>query len=331
MSSEFDRLPDFEPSRLGSTPAANPVQEFLDERGLPWRESMADLARRFGVRPHPSYDWDVVLLDPESMRLPGRLFPLAANATRLGAPFPPDYFFTHVWVGDDPLANIECAAAAISTRLGAAPVGRRWNTLMCEWVAGPASIRLTGYPPSLQTLQSSNPSHDRDPRLKTACHVSVYPGFRPPLAEHERVWIATATEVSRIRGAHVAESVAALDRARPSPLAVEFARNPVAECGGFLGKIALSGDGKALIVCGAELLVIPLERVVRVNVSKMTRAKGPGGSWVSLACIDDADASKEKNIQVSGGSGPDDLDAFAQRLARRIGKPVEIEAAQPDM
>lgn len=310
----------------------NAVQAFLDEFSFPWRSSMAELTARYGIATHPAFDWDVVLIDERSVPFPGMIYPIHANAFRVTSEYPTDYYSTHIWVADDPLENLRSAEAFISGYLGpASPRSEgRANEYTREWVQGPAAIRLDAVPDSLRPVPITNPTHGRDPRLKTGCSISVYPGYRPALSAAERAWVTTAHPSLSLHGDHLASSIEALNDARPSMLDVEFARDPIPECEGLLGTLGISADGDAMVVCGRIFLVIPLNRVLRVEVDKLYPARGPGGSWAKLVCMDPQSDDGEKSIALCHRRRPDELDEFAARLAAQMARPVVFNRPTED-
>ena len=310
----------------------NAVHAFLDEFSFPWRDSMAELTARYGIVRHPVYDWDVILIDEGTVPFPSMLFPIHANAHRVTSEYPSDYYSTHVWISDDPLENLHAAEAFVTRHLGPALPASYGvaDEYAREWVSGPAAVSLRAFPAGPRPYPVVNPAHERDPRLRTACSVSIYPGYRPPLSEPERIWIRTARPLLRLCGERPARSWQELDSARPSVLDVEFARDPVPECERLLGALSLSGDGEGVVVCGNGLLVVPVAHVLRVEVDKLFPARGPGGSTVRLVCTDPHSGSGEKRIGLSSGRRPDELDGFAARLGSWIACPVVFGDPIPD-
>lgn len=289
---------------------------------------MAELAARFGVAKHPVYGWDVILIRQGQIPFPGMIVPIHTNAFRISSEHPSDIYSTHVWVGDDPLKNLQVAEAFVSQRLGPAlPGGAEYAR---EWKAGPAALKLSVFPDALRPYPMTNPAHERDPRLKTACSICITPGYRAILSAVELARVRSARILLRLQGERVADSIGALDEARPSPLDAEFARDPVPECERLLGTIALSSDGETIVMCGRALLLIPMSEVVRVEVRKLYPARGPGGSWAQLVCRDPYAADGERSIGLCEGRQANGLDEFAARLSVMIEKPVVINDALPD-
>lgn len=309
----------------------NPLQAWLDEREFPWRDSLGQLIDRFGMKTHPAYQWDMVAV-PCPLPLQGLIFPLAAQAfSNNNRHVPPDRFSAEIWLNDDPLTNLRYVADIISPLLGPAPLGcMASNAIGCRWQAGPASLSLTSFPPAMQSFYAgNNPSHERDPRLKTACHLSLEPGYRQPLSPQERGWLDSFVDIMPVTGKAVHDLLALRD-ASPGAGAAPFVREPVAACAPLLGRIGQSADGEGLIVCAGNLLLIPLRRVIGVRVMKLTKAKGPGGSWLNLTYHADDLGQEAPSLWLCAGSGPDDMDDLAIHLGQAIGKPVEIEPAYAD-
>ena len=182
-------------SRLGPTPdehtgldgiadARASIRSVLDRLGLPWRDTRAALAERYGVRAHAAYSWNVV-------EVPGRpvsalLWPMSVQMlAQYPAGYPAGRFSGAASFSDDADLNIEGAAEELSVLLGATTIQARYNTRQCEWRAGAASVRLTCWPAALQTSRPHNQAHNREPRLIAACHVEVTTGFRPAASPQE--------------------------------------------------------------------------------------------------------------------------------------------------
>lgn len=127
-----------------------------------------------------------------------------------------------------------------------------------------------------------------------------------------------------------ATSTGELDAARPGVIETEFARDSNPECERLLGSVALTDDRKAVIVCARTLLVVPRDRVVRVEVNRNYPARGPGGSHAVLVCSDPASDSGEASIDLCRADLTDGLNHFATALAALISKPVQINPAQPN-
>lgn len=71
-----------------------------------------------------------------------------------------------------------------------------------------------------------------------------------------------------------------------------------------------------------------LKSVTAVRVSKLTRARGPAGSWLDLICVDEASDDGLSAVTVLEKSRTDQLDGRARRLGATLGVPVDIRPAQ---
>ena len=94
----------FAPRPPPSRPPAsgNPILDWLDGAGLPWRLPRAELAARFGVSADNPYRWDLVCLDVSPPPLAGLLRPFSVQMSPRFSPLmPPGSLSAHVHVGDD--------------------------------------------------------------------------------------------------------------------------------------------------------------------------------------------------------------------------------------
>lgn len=310
-------------------PSENRVHRMLDELGVPWAVPLREMPPRFGVTRHPVYDWDVITLPLPRLALPGMLFPLSTNAFRLATPSPADVFSTAVSVADDPRINVEAAVEFFSAWLGEAPIeafGR--SAFRAAWTAGPASVSLQASGPDPRYPLEPSEADRREPRLRRACSVEIEPGFRPALSVLEREQLDGSRLLLRLDDDAALRSLDDLRRQRPSVTSAPFAREPDDSCRRLLAGLHVSVDGRMLVVCREQLLVIPRERVTAVRVSKLTRARGPAGSWLDLICVDEASDDGLSAVTVLEKSRTDQLDGRARGLGAKLGVPVDIRPAQ---
>ncbi|WP_174301244.1 hypothetical protein [Caulobacter sp. S45] len=294
----------------------------LDELGLPWRETRAALMARYDARPHPAYQWDVV-------EVPGRpvstlLWPLSIQVKPQFSPdYPAGRFSSAAYYGEDAYKNVDRAAKAMSTLLGPARPAVRHNTYQCEWRAGATSVRLTSWPPELQSPKLTNPSHEREPRLITACHVEVVTGFRPTPSPQEEAWLLSFLAIAPIRGDRrmQPEDVTKL---APMEAQVEFVREPGDHVARTFGLVGASADGRALIFCHTQLFVIPLDVVTAFRVERLMPAKGGGGSWLEVICKTGEPNWPRKTVKIHSADAPDALNDFGAELAGYLRRPFEL-------
>jgi len=72
----------------------NPIHQLLDAAGVPWRDTRASLARRYGIQRHPAYDWEAIEVATPRPILEGLLWPLTVSVRDLFSPHLPA---THFW------------------------------------------------------------------------------------------------------------------------------------------------------------------------------------------------------------------------------------------
>ena len=304
----------------------DPVQDWLDLARLPWRATRGDLAARYGVRSDNPYRWDVVPLDVRPPPLRGMLWPFGFQAFAQFSPaMPPVTLSTQVSVGDDAEANIRSAVADLAPYLGAKAIEDANNTRRVEWRSGDASVTLMVWPPKKQAgPRPANPAQDRDPRLVTACSVTVRTGWRPLLSPRERIWLDGFAPMGRTRNWVPAQPGAAIGQTVLAETLLEFARELPGDRVQFRGSFGISADGAALIVCADALWLVPLAQVEAFEVRRRLPAKFSGGSILSAQCATGYDACPMKRVPVAEGERADDLTEIATTLAAATGKPLKL-------
>ncbi len=299
------------------------IHEWLDVRGLPWRETRGALAERHGVRKHPAYDWDVIEIATRQPLLSGLLWPMSVAAFPQFSPHvPATDFSSAAWYGDDARENLRRAREEVPDTLGDPTPTSTSNTLGFRWKSGPASLELTVWPADLQSWKMTNPSHEREPRLVLACHVTVKTGFRLEPSPEEQAMLASFERIAPIDvGGHTSASVRS-SAANESEL--EFVREPRPELDPLFGFVGSSRNGRELVFFGEQLYVVPIARVLRFRVERILPAKGPGGSHLSVECRTDFDAQPTKRLSICSGAAPDDLNELARHLAEHLERPFEL-------
>ncbi len=298
--------------------SGNPVPGWLDVAGLPWRATRGELAARYGVHADNPYQWDLVPLDVRPPPLPGMLWPFGFQAfPRYSPKMPPVTLSTHVSIGEDTEANILSAAGGFAQHLGANAVADQYNTRRVDWRWGAASVTLIVWPPGKQSgAKPNNPAHRRDPRLATACSVTVQTGWRLPLSPRDRAWLDGFVPMGTTRNWTPVRPRAGLGQTMFAETQLEFMREPPADLARFRGAFGFSADGEALIFCEDALYVVPLAQVEAFQVTRTLPAKGGGGSYLSARCDTGYAACPTKDVQVAQGERAHDL--FRARGRQRM-------------
>lgn len=300
----------------------NPIQQTLDAAGIPWRVPRAELTARYGIRRHAAYDWDVIEIDTAPPIIDGLLWPLSAQVLPQFAPHLPATQFTGlVRVAEDALENFRGAVKRFTPVLGAGETHSGANSIELCWSCAAARLRLVVWPPSMQRWTFTNPAHDRDPRLKTACHLVIDSGFRPLVTPTEHAWLASFESIAPIETRGMSAT------AQHSPAGqeeLEFVREPPAEAAALFGSVGLSIDRKALIFYGAQLYLVAVEDIVGFHVARALPAKGPGGARLEVTCRTRCTGVESKRLTITESKGTEELNALAADLSRETARPFEL-------
>jgi len=300
----------------------NPIQRALDVAAVPWRLPRTQLAARYGVRRHAAYDWEVIEIDTHPPIVEGLLWPLCAQVLPQFSPHLPATRFTGlVRVTEDAVENFRFAVQRLAAGLGPGQTHPSANSIELCWSSGAARLRLVVWPPSMQLWTFTNPAQDRDPRLKSACHLVIDTGLRPPATAAERAWLASCAPVAPIATWRMS---AAAQQAPAEEAELEYVREPPAEAARLYGSVGLPADRGALIFYGAQLYLIPREDVVGLHVARSLPAKGPGGARLEVECRTRCTGLESKRLTVAESKGTEDLNALAAQLARETGSSFEL-------
>lgn len=312
------------------SPEATPVHAWLDRAGFPWREMRAALAVRYGVRPEPAYQWDVIAVPTEPPLLSGLIMPPSAQAFgHICDLVPAVRFSAATWFGRDARENMRRTAGELEPHLGRVKIARENNVIRARWRFGPSSVALVAWPPDLQgDYGGSNPAHERDPRLDTACHVTIETGYRPPLSAVERGWVDRLRMVDELEKPGV-RSVRDIQDTPGSEGDLEYVRMLPGDGERLIGRIGVSDDGLGLIFCTSQLYAVPMAEVMQLRLDSSSPGRGGGGEWLSLECGREAGGTKA--LPLAAGSFGRGLDAFGATLAQKLGRPYEVVDLGPDV
>jgi hypothetical protein len=301
----------------------NPVHAVLNAAGVPWQLPRALLVQRYAILPHAAYNWDVIEIDTPHPILKGLLWPLSAQAFPQFSPRMPATQFSGIaYRTKDARENLRFAAEQLTPVLGKPENSDCANTLGLRYQFGCAGLSLTIWPPELQRFPMNNPAHERDPRLKTGCHLAIQTGFRQAPTAQEIDWLESFEPITLLQTGQLT-AASALDRPAP-PNELEFVRHPDPEFRNVFGYIGCSADRAALIFFTAQLYLIPLEDVIAFYVRRIRRAKGPGGAYLEMQCGTGYAAFPKKALTITSAPGVEDLNDLASKLARAMGKPFEL-------
>jgi len=302
----------------------NPIHALLNAASVPWRLPRAALAELYGMRQHPAYGWDVIEIGTPKPIVEELLWPLSVQVFSQFSPYMPATDFSGIAsIGDDARRNLLASVNELAPRLGEPQIADNSNTLSRRWAFGPAALSLTVWPPEMQRWPTRNPAHERDPRLKTGCHLSIKTGWRKAATAEELVWLASFVPIARIPISRniTVDSACGLP-AQQSEL--EFVREPIAELARLFGFIGCSADRGSLIFSHAQLYIAPMADVIGFRVDRIRPAKGPGGSRLHVDCRPNYRGAATKQLLISAAEGIEESNALASAISKATGKPLEI-------
>ena len=297
---------------------SNPLLAYLDVVGLPWRLSRVELAKRHGVRRHPAFRTDVVEMRTKLPFVEGLLWPLAFGHDK-DSPvnLPPASFFGHARIGDDARANVQAVLRQLQPVLGPGEPAGSANTVGHRWAFGRSSLELTAWPGDLAIGHGGNPALDREPRLRTACTIGLTTGWRPATSAADRAQLDSFEPVVRVFSP---ESRWPAPRSGAAERLLEYWRESTLPDARRLGWVGRSADHACLVFFGPDLMLVPMAEVLRVEVTRVQPARGPGGSTLSLAL-----AGGWRSLPLCDGDGPDDLSDLGAALAAGLSRPLVLQ------
>jgi hypothetical protein len=302
----------------------NPIQTLLTKVQVPWLSSRRALAKRYGVRLHPAYEWDIIEIDNTQSLLAGLLWSLSfLVASQFSPKLPVIEFSSVASVGDGVSENLRSVVDQLVAKLGDPMIDDRSNTVARRWTFGAASVSAIVWPPDLQDRPNRSPSHDRDPRLNAGCHVDFKTGFRLAPTATEMVELETFVPIHRIPDRWLAKEFNFDLPAEPYEL--EFVREPVADATRLFGYVGHSADRAALIFCHAQLYIVPMQSVIRFRVARVLPAKGSGGSTLYVECRSEFCGVTSKQLRIGAASGVEDCNDPAQALSAATSKPFKLD------
>lgn len=319
-----------QPIRLPLDADGNPLHRLFDAWQLPWREPRAIVEAREGIRHDQLYNDDAMFVR-EAVQPPGVLQPWNAGVFERYAPTLPIAQFSAItWICDDAAANLREIALYMAQWIGPAPIGPEYNTDVCRWQAGPAALQLMTWPPERQSHDLSNSAYDREPRLRTAVRLTATTGFRLPLSTQEDAWIRAFRPVAAVAPQRMVTQDRIADTA-PGETELEYARTPGDHLVRTANRIGYPPDLAALIFCTHQLFVVPRDDVLGFSVTRMYRAKGPGGSSLYVRCRTPCPGVPDKTLFLTQSSDPDGVTALGKTLATTFDRPCEVSPLYADV
>ena len=306
---------------LTSQSGSNPLHAHLNREGFPWQLTRRELAAKFGIRKHPAYDWDVIEIASDRPLVSNLLWPLSAQAFPQFSPNMPAAQFSGVsYVSDDTRENLRAVVSQLQPILGPGNPTSISHCVGHRWYFDDGSVELRAWPPELQRGPINNPAHEREPRLKTGCHVEIDTGFRQLANVQEQAWIESFVSIARLPE----QSISGMDLhfASTPQHELEFIRRTAPKFRN--GRIGCSADRSVLIFHAAELYIVPITDIRQFRLARVLPAKGGGGSWLQLDCSCEYDRQMTKSLTICTGRGADDLTDLGTMIAAGVGKRLEI-------
>lgn len=295
----------------------------LDRCRLPWREPRRDVETRVGRSPDPLYGREALFF-PGAVSPPGFLQPWRADVFERYAPDMPVVRFSGLaWFTDNADGNIQRAADYFAQQLGPAPIGQEYNTLVCCWRSGTASLQLQSWPPAWQDRELRNDAHAREPRLATACHLTLLTGFRLPLSAREERWVANSRPVAGTPPV-MTHGPGGLRDTAPRDTEVEYARDPGDHLPTVQNRVGCPPGREALILCTHQLFVLPARDVLGFEVIRLLPAKGGGGATLMVRCRTSCPGIAFKTLHVAQDSDPNGITPLGLELAGLFGTSCDV-------
>lgn len=295
---------------------------YLDEIRFPWRMDRASLVERYGVKQHAAYSWDVIEIDTPLPFVGGLLWPVSAQTfPQFCLSVPATEFSGVTYFGKDARKNLYKTSEQLSRHFGDGQQTRASNSLGHKWNLGPASVELYVWPSDMQEWVMDNPSHQREPRLKAGCFVSIRTGLQMQASEVEKELIQSFEPIARI----FSEEVQWLNSQQTAPQSeLEYIRLFEASFSSCRGWIGSSSDGSTLIFFNRWLYLVPLDDVIEFRVWRTLPGKGPGGANFYVECRGSNTEQKTKSLMIAGAPGADDLSDLASSVALALNKPLTL-------
>lgn len=306
-------------SQLGS----NPLHMNLNREGFPLQRTRLELAAKFGIRKHPVYDWDVIEIALDKPLVDNLLWPLSAQVFPQFSPnMPAAQFFGVSYVSDDIHENLRAVVSQLQPILDLGNPTSVSNCVGHRWNFDDGSVELHAWPPELQWGRINNPAHEREPRLKAACHVQIDTGFRQLASVQEQAWVDSFVPIARLPERSISSKdyyfAGTLQHER------EFIRRAEPKFRNTHGSIGCSADRSVLIVHEAELYIVPIADIRQFRLVRVLPAKGGGGSWLEVDCSCEYDRQMTKSLTICTGRGAGDLTDLGKMIAASVGKHLEV-------
>jgi hypothetical protein len=311
----------------------NRIWHFLHTAGVPWCDSYRALRKKCGVTHIACYD-ELMIVMPATLPVVRDLF-MPLGFARSDAHHP-DLPVLHVsgchFRTAVPAVNFFDLKHALDPFLGDGMDASVSNTASWQWRDGAAAVSLTIWPPELNTEYGPNSFHEREPRLATACTLSISTGLHMPLTDAERSGLADMQPVlAKDPGAVVtAERCGRLEDIRQYEL--PYARRHAGDFGLPETHICLTADRRMLVAGSAQvLLLLPVADITGIYVNRILPARSSGYASLGVTLRTGVRWCPRKSFTLATRPEADDFNTDAATLATLLGVPLELGAYSNDV
>jgi len=296
-----------------------PLWEYLDLIGLPFRESQQALIDQYGHRP---VGWSDGLnyceINTSVPFIDGLVHPIGFqfqfSRDLIGHP---SDFSAYVRLFDNNQDNFDHALRDITAIFGAGQTNSVSNTIGHQWKFGFGHINITTWPPHLNKRFGRNRRHEIISGSDTECGITIETGWRPGLSQSEKTALKAYTPIwDSDESPHY----------NGSPLCRDLPETMTPMKAGFgLGQ---SEDLPILVRVWSKSLVevLPLDWITHIDVHSLTPAKGGAECHLSARYRPYGQPSvAEMSLALAQDfSDPFAFTDLAKDLSQRLDKPLEV-------
>ena len=321
----------------------NPIWKFLQDNCVPWLCSEEKLISESAIIKDEISGDSAVELSNNCELLQGMYKPLRFSVeTTSEVKLPPQ----QLWgifnkKAADPKTDFDGLKAELSKILGCGIDASVSNTYSVSWSFWPAQFELTVWPQKLQNFNITRAWVD--PAREEACHLFIKPGITFIASNTELDEFHRSLPIKLPKVAHISVEGRASLAAENLSVFISPITN-YRRCGINTNQtnssifqdsncafLRISADKKIIFhECMGGIRIFPVEEIKSISVTRMTPARGRGGSWLTLDIASANEGGESIQAKICSASGPDDLNEFAECLANTIGCHLELGPYYPN-